>query len=93
VPTTVTAFLLGLAIATLLVTLAATPMLGGPYGTLRRTLMPFLWIGSREWQSSFAEFSHRITFTRQDWVVAWGFIFMLAFLILVLTLPHLRANQ
>jgi hypothetical protein len=81
------AFFLAFALASVVVALAATSFLGGPYAQLRPLLLPLLWFGSREMRTPFGEFRRRETFTRQAWLGAWIFTFLLAFLVLVLTLP------
>jgi hypothetical protein len=56
-PEELTAPLLAFGISTLLVVAAATRILGGPYEPVRRVFLPFLWIGSREWRTTFSEFA------------------------------------
>ena len=81
-------FFLAFAVASVVVALAATTFLGGPYALLRRALLPLLWFGSREMRTPFAEFRRREAFTRQAWLGAWVLTFLLVFLILALTLPR-----
>ena len=82
------AFFLALVLASVVVALAATSILGGPYAPLRAVLLPLLWFGSREWRTPFGEFRRRETLTRQAWLGAWYVTFLLAFLVLALTLPR-----
>jgi hypothetical protein len=77
------ALLIALAVATLLVVGASTRVMGGPYSPLRWMLLPFLWIGSREWRTPFGQFARRGAFTRQAWLVAWAYTFLVVLLVLV----------
>jgi hypothetical protein len=74
----VAVLLIAIGVATLMVIAAATRVLGGPYESLRRMLLPFLWIGSREWSTSFSQFSRSGVFTRKAWFGAWVYLALLA---------------
>jgi hypothetical protein len=79
----VTAVLIAIGVATFVVAGAATRLLGGPYEPVRRILLPFLWIGSREWRTPFRQFARRSAFTRQAWFVAWAYTLMLVLVVMV----------
>jgi len=72
-PTELISLLVAIGVATMLVVGASSRILGGPYESLRRMLLPFLWVGSREWRTSFGQFALRSVFTRQAWLVAWTY--------------------
>jgi hypothetical protein len=82
-PNEVVALLIAIGVATLVVLGAATRLLGGPYEPVRRMLLPFLWIGSREWRTPFGEFARRDVFKRQAWLVAWTYTLLLVLAVLV----------
>jgi hypothetical protein len=80
-PTELISLLIAIGVATLLVVGASSRVLGGPYDSLRRLLLPFLWIGSREWHTPFAQFARRSAFTRQAWIVAWAYTLLVVLVI------------
>jgi len=82
-PDEVSAFLIAIGVATFAVVGAATRVLGGPNEPLRRMLLPFLWIGSREMRTPFGQFARRGAFTRQAWLVAWVYTVLLVLVVLV----------
>lgn len=82
-PNEVTALLIASGVATLVVAAAATRVLGGPYESMRRILLPFLWIGSREWRTPFHQFARRGAFSRQAWLVAWAYTLLFTLVVMV----------
>ena len=83
-PNEVTALLIAFGVATLVVVAASSRALGGPYDSIRRILLPFLWMGSQEWRTPFSQFARRGAFTRQAWLVAWVYTLLLALVVMVL---------
>lgn len=83
--------LLAFGITTLILVAAATRVLGGPYEPVRRVILPFLWIGSREWRTTFSEFARRGEFSRQSWITAGVYSFLLILLLLLMILEKLRS--
>jgi hypothetical protein len=81
-PSEVIALLIAFGVATLVVAAASTRLLGGPYESMRRILLPFLWIGSREWRTPFSQFARRGAFTRQAWLVAWAYTLLCALVVM-----------
>ena len=82
-PNEVTALVIAIVSATFIAVAAGTRLLGGPFEPVRRMLLPFLWIGSREWRTRFGEFARRSAFTRQAWLVAWLYTLMLIWVLMV----------
>jgi hypothetical protein len=87
------AFLFSLGLATLAIALARTRLLGGPHAWMRRALLPFLWFGSREWHTSFGEFSRRSNYTRQAWLIAWSALFLIMLLLLTVSFGRMGTHQ
>jgi hypothetical protein len=91
-PPELVALLLSAAVATVVTLILMRSAHAGPQTWVRRLTLPLLWVASRDFRSTFTEFSRRTVSNREIGLVLWLCLFLLALLVFELILRGAAAR-